>query len=106
MSNMISPNDVHADPKKWLSVPHELHDVIGSLMEKMYSDWHSITKDIVCLRCSGHDDVEVEDRETGAPMVVTGYILKDGVVDWMRIQTHEEYLATRSQLSEIINSDQ
>jgi len=32
----ISPNDLHEDPKQWLNVSHEFHEVLTRLMSKMF----------------------------------------------------------------------
>lgn len=52
----ISPNDLHEDPKQWLNVSHEFHEVLTRLMSKMFEeDWSEvlIRCEIHCYKCEG-----------------------------------------------------
>lgn len=73
----ISPRQLYDDPKLWLSVDHQFHDVLGKLMEKMFPDWPEKLKAIGChcLRCEGQDDVPCH-KADGTKGFITGYVEK------------------------------
>lgn len=73
----ISPQQLYDDPKLWLSVDHEFHDVLGKLMAKVFPDWSEKLKAIGChcLLCEGQELVPCR-KGDGTKGVITGYVKK------------------------------
>ena len=84
-TKLISPQEVYDDPKRWLSVPHELHKSLMGLMKMMYPDFESRIRDIHCIECQGFAPFHIIDKETFEVKLCTGYIMKDGEVDLLRV---------------------
>ncbi len=71
----MSPNELYADPKRWLNVPHQFHEALLELMGKMYGDFEEklLAIGCNCLACQGKDDIEVELAD-GTPKLLTGWV--------------------------------
>ncbi len=85
---LISPNELRADPKKWLDIPHELHESLGSLMQKMYEGEGGFDlTDIHCLKCEGYENLAVITPD--GPGIVTGYCYDENGEPLLRIAEPE-----------------
>jgi|GEM_PF-4710297 len=71
---LISPQQVYDDPKQWLDVLHEVHDILLPVMEMMFPDFPEKLKGIHCLRCEGKEPFQVYLKDTWEPRLCTGYI--------------------------------
>jgi hypothetical protein len=74
---MISPQQLYDDPKLWLSVDHEFHDVLGKLMGKLFPDWPEKLKAISChcLLCEGQELIPCTSGD-GKKGLITGWVEK------------------------------
>ena len=72
----MSPQQVNDDPKEWLSIPHELHESLLKLMEKLFPGFQEKLKsaNIHCLDCEGHKPFKVILKDTGKEAMCTGYV--------------------------------
>ena len=70
---LISPKEVNDDPKKWLSVVHELHPSLLPLMEKMFPGFKERKEKagVYCLECHELD-------VPGKPLGPFSVLQKDG----------------------------
>jgi len=71
---LISPQELNDDPKLWLSVPHELHESVGKLMEILFPGFAEKLTNIHCLECDGKKPFEVITKDTFEIKLCTGYI--------------------------------
>lgn len=74
----MSPNELKAEPKRWLEVPHEFHEVLTRLMGKLYpgEDWAATLKNahVHCYLCeTGKPKVGIN-RATLEPMLIVGHV--------------------------------
>ena len=72
----ISPEQLNADPTQWLDVPHDLHESLLNLMERVYPGFEKVLQDrsIHCLKCEGKEPFEVLLKDTFKYATVDGYI--------------------------------
>ena len=72
----MSPQELHDDPKRWLSIPHELHDSLLPLMVKLFPDFEDRLRSaqVHCLECEGHKPFEVVTVDGGELKKCNGYI--------------------------------
>ena len=81
--HMVSPRELSEDPRKWLSVPHELHEQLLSLQEMLFPGFTQKLEDdkIHCLECEGIQPFRILTADTLEPGTCTGWIgEKDNVV--------------------------
>ena len=74
MPNMLSPNEVYADPQKWLQVDHEVHQTLLPLMRKLYEDWDQRTSRVHCYRCETGNVKHAFSADTLKPMILGGHV--------------------------------
>ena len=79
----MSPKQLNDDPKRWLDVPHHLHESIRKLMERIFPDFEQklIDDKVHCLKCEGDEAFDVLVGATLKPATVTGYIGDEGDVE-------------------------
>ncbi len=84
----MSPQQLNDDPKRWLSVPHELHDSLSKLQERMFPGFAQclVEAKVHCLQCEGEKPFEVTVIENGKPGVCTGYIGDGGNVELLHVK--------------------
>lgn len=72
----MSPQELNDDPKRWLDVPHELHESILQLQEKLFPGFTQKLKDanVHCLLCEGRSTFEVYVKPTGKRQICDGYV--------------------------------
>lgn len=83
---LISPNQLNEDPKLWLNVPHELHDSLGKLMERLFPGFHEKLEDIHCLECEGLRPFKVVTKDTLETKLCVGYVGKPEKVEFMSLK--------------------
>lgn len=71
---LLSCQQVYDDPRLWLNVVHEVHEMLRGIMHQLYPDFGEKIKDIHCLRCEGEEPFTVYERDTLKPKLCTGYI--------------------------------
>ena len=73
---LISPKQLDDDPKRWLSVPHELHDSLLKLQEKLFPGFTQNLRDahVHCFLCEGGKPFEVFVISAGKVQTCTGYV--------------------------------
>ena len=74
--HLMSPRQLNADPHRWLSVPHELHDSLLKLQEKMFPGFTQKLKDekVHCFLCEGRKPFEVFVPKVDKVQLCTGYV--------------------------------
>lgn len=90
----ISPQQLYDNPKLWLSVPHSLHNSLGSLMEKLFPECsfrHKLSREHVhCLECEGLAPFKAVTKDTLETKLCTGYIGEMGNIKLLRLQDIQE----------------
>lgn len=73
---LMSPQQLNDDPKRWLDVPHELHESLLKLQEKLFPGFAQKLKDakVHCFLCEGRSTFEVFVKLTGERQICDGYI--------------------------------
>ncbi len=73
---LMSPHDLNDNPRRWLDTPHEVHESLSGLMEKLYPGFaQRLTEAKVhCLLCEYREPFEVIIIATGNPATCDGYI--------------------------------
>jgi len=79
----ISPSELNQDRKLWLSVPHELHEVLYRLMLKLYPDFN--LNGIHCLECEGKQPFIIIDKNDLKLKLCTGYIKQGDEITLLRL---------------------
>jgi len=74
----MSPNDLNEDRKRWLDVPHELHESLLGLMQMMFPDFS--LEGIHCFACEGIEPQRVILKENLIPKICVGYVDINGEV--------------------------
>ena len=79
----MSPKELNDDPKRWLDVPHELHESLLGLQEKLFPGFRSklTAQKVHCLLCEGKETFEVIIKDTLKPAICDGYIGDPANVD-------------------------
>jgi hypothetical protein len=72
----MSPRELNDNPEKWLNIPHELHEVLRSLQEKMFPGFVQKLEDkqVHCLECDGHEPFAVYVVTEGKTRLCDGYV--------------------------------
>ena len=72
----MSPRELNDDPERWLNVPHELHESLLTLQEKLFPGFNQKLKDanVHCFLCEGSKTFEVFVTTVGRVQVCTGYV--------------------------------
>ena len=72
----MSPKDLNDDPKRWLDIPHELHESLLSLQEKLFPGFKEKLNNlnVHCFLCEGRKPFEVIIKDTGELQTCTGYV--------------------------------
>ena len=90
----ISPQELYDDPKKWLSVPHELHDSVRKLMDKVFPEpsfsQKLIEEHVHCLECDGLKPFEVITTDTLEVKLCTGYVGEPGNIKLLNLKDSQE----------------
>ena len=58
----MSPKELYDDPKRFLSIPHPLHESILKLMKVLFPDFS--LDGVHCLECEGEEPFEVVVKDT------------------------------------------
>lgn len=72
----MSPKELNDDPKRWLNVPHELHESLLFLQEKLFPGFTQKLEhaNVHCFLCEGHGTFEVFVTTVGRFQTCTGYV--------------------------------
>lgn len=85
---LITPRQLDDEPERWLSVPHELHEPLLKLQEKMFPGFTQKLRDkkIHCFLCEGRKPFEVFIPKAGKVQLCTGYVGDPGDPDNLLLQ--------------------
>ena len=74
----MSPKEMNDDPKRWLDIPHELHDSLLKLQEKLFPGFTQKLKDanVHCFECEGNKPFEVIIKDAMKMQICVGYVGK------------------------------
>ncbi len=72
----MSPKELNDNPTRWLDVPHEAHESLLVLMEKLFPGFKKKLEEykVHCLECEGMKPFEVIIKKTLKPAICDGYI--------------------------------
>lgn len=72
----MSPQQLFDDPKRWLNIPHEHHEVLLQLQEKLFPGFGKKLEEhkVHCLECEGIKPFEVIVKDTLKVTTCNGYI--------------------------------
>ena len=72
----MSPKQLDDDPRRWLNIPHELHESLLGLMEKLFPGFKKKLEEhkVHCLECEGIKPFEVITKNTLKRATCDGYI--------------------------------
>ena len=72
----MSPKELDDDPRRWLNIPHELHESLLGLMEKLFPGFQKKLEEhkVHCLECEGMKPFEVITKDTLKRATCDGYI--------------------------------
>jgi len=72
----MSPQQLNDDPKRWLDIPHEYHESLLPLQEKLFPGFTEKLKDakVHCFLCEGKPTFEVKVLPTGKRQTCDGYV--------------------------------
>lgn len=92
----MSPKDLNDDPKRWLDIPHELHDSLSGFQEKMFPGFADklVEAKVHCLECENEKPFEVTIIDTLRPGVCTGYIGDKGNEEFLHVVHTDEQEVT------------
>lgn len=76
----MSPREMNDDASRWLAVPHELHEALLPLQEKLFPGFvdRLAQARVHCLRCEGEQPLRTILRDTGEVRLCTGYVGEPG----------------------------
>lgn len=76
MTGFMSPADLDREPTRWLNIPHEMHETLLKLMDKMFPGFTKKLEElhIHCFQCEGDDDCPVVIANTMEEKICVGYI--------------------------------
>ena len=76
MAGWMSPQDLNDDPKRWLNIPHDMHDSLLGFQEKLFPGFTQKLKgaNVHCLLCEGKEPFAVTIIATGEDQTCNGYI--------------------------------
>lgn len=88
----MSPTELNNDPKRWLDVPHDLHENLISLLEMMFPGFKQklVDGNVHCLECDGEKPFKVITLDTFETKMVVGYIGIKGKVELLSCHKIEE----------------
>ena len=83
----MSPKELNDDPKRFLDTPHNLHESLLSLQEKLFPGFRDKLKEqkVHCLQCEGLGDFEVIIKDTCQPAICDGYIGDPGNIESLHL---------------------
>lgn len=76
--DLMSPNDLNEDRKRWLDIPHDLHESILGLMQKLFPEFN--LDGIHCFECEGMKPQMVILKDNLMPKLCVGYVDINGEV--------------------------
>jgi len=76
MAGFMSPKNLNDDPKRWLDVPHELHDSLLKFQENLFPGFTQKLNDaqVHCFQCEGKEPFSVITKDAGKLQTCDGYI--------------------------------
>jgi len=77
MPGLMSPQELNNDPKRWLDVPHELHEQLLKLMDEcLFPGFKKKLEEehVHCFKCEGKDEFPVIILKTKEGKLCTGLI--------------------------------
>ena len=88
----MSPKELNDDPKKWLDVPHELHDSLLKFQEKLFPGFTQKLKEaqVHCFQCEGKETFPVIMKDTFKHQTCDGYIGDIGNFDELLLHCVDE----------------
>ncbi|KKN86995.1 hypothetical protein LCGC14_0262640 [marine sediment metagenome] len=87
MAEFMSPQQLYDNPKRWLNVPHVMHESLLKFQEWMFPGFSQklVDGNIHCLECEGEKPFEVITLDTFEEKLCTGYIGVPGNVELLRL---------------------
>jgi len=72
----VSPQQVIDDPKQFLKIPHEMHKVLGKLLERLSPGFKQklVDQKIHCVECDGIAPIFVLDEKHQRVVKLIGYV--------------------------------
>ena len=72
----MSPRELNDDPKRWVDIPHELHDSLLKLQERLFPGFTKKLEEahVHCFLCNGEETFEVIIQATGEVALCDGYV--------------------------------
>ncbi len=103
MSGWMSPKDLNDDPKRWLDVPHDRHDSVLKLQEKLFPGFTQKLQDskVHCLLCEGKETFEVIIKATSEAQTCNGYIGDSSDPENLLLHTCHKNIKTEQEAREI-----
>ena len=76
MTGWMSPQNLNDDPKRWLDIPHDMHDELLKFQEKLFPGFTQKLNDskVHCFLCEGKEPFAVTIVATGEDQTCNGYI--------------------------------
>jgi hypothetical protein len=87
----MSPRELNDDPRRWLDIPHEFHETLLSLQEKLFPGFKKKLEEqkVHCLECEGVAPFDVIVKDTLEPAICNGYIGDPDNIELMHLVDSE-----------------